>query len=184
MKIIGIIGMNGSGKGTVVKYIVKNYGYNSVVMGDLVREEANQEGLELTRDNLCMIADRGYKRGGKDYWLNKAYERIIKNNWNKVVIDGIRQPRDVEFFKEKFGKDIIIVLIDAKPEIRFEREKKRGRPGFPKSFEEFFRYEKQENRIFNLSKTLKLADYTIDNNGSFKDLYVNIEKFLEKFNLK
>ena len=46
--------MPGSGKATFSK-IVEDMGYPVVVMGDVIREEASQQHLELTSENIGKI---------------------------------------------------------------------------------------------------------------------------------
>ena len=54
MKVIGLMGTIGAGKGTVADYLMGRYGFKSITMGDLVREEAEKVGLEKNRENLSL----------------------------------------------------------------------------------------------------------------------------------
>ena len=49
--VIGVVGMPGAGKSLVVE-VARKKGYAIVVMGDIVREETQKEGLALTQKTL------------------------------------------------------------------------------------------------------------------------------------
>ena len=52
MKVIGVIGQNGSGKDEVLKYLREKHNVPFLSTGDMVREIAAKEGKEPTRENL------------------------------------------------------------------------------------------------------------------------------------
>jgi len=184
MKVIGLIGPIGSGKDTVSSYISKQYGYKVIVMGDIVREIATELGRTHTRDDLQATQKEVVAKYGIEYFAKRVVEKIKKNNWNKVVINGIRRPEDASIPKEEFGKDLIVALVDALPEIRFQRMKSRSRPGDPHTFEEFQRQEENEKKHFNEEETRKYVDSIIINNdGTYGQLHRNVDAFMKKFGL-
>ena len=62
--IVGLTGMPGAGKTTVANYLSQK-GFPLLVMGDVVREVAENDGLELTSDNLAKLMLRLRKRNPK-----------------------------------------------------------------------------------------------------------------------
>lgn len=180
MQVIGLAGPIGSGKGAVADFIVNKYDYERVVMGDLVREEAEKQGLQPTRDNLIRVSEQMRERNGQDYFIRKAIEKIRDEEWEKVVIDGIRLPLEIKEFRREFGDDIKFVLVNAEPKVRFERMKKRGRPGFPNTFEKFREHEKREWEKFDFKKTFSKTDYEIGNNGAWEELEEKVDKLMEE----
>ncbi len=146
---IGFIGSIGSGKGVAAKYLVKRYSFYRIVMGNLVRALARRKGIKISRKNLQNLAKRYRKKYGEDYFINLAVAKAKKSNKN-IVIDGIRTLADAQVAKKELNAKI--VLIDAKPEIRFEREKKRRRKGFPETLTQFKFYEKTSLALRNLKK--------------------------------
>lgn len=173
--IIGIMGKIGAGKGAVSD-ILREKGYDIVTIGDLVREETVSEGLELNRGNTDRIS-KSRTASNPNYWREKAYEKV--KELERAVIDGIRYPEDAEFFKEKLGKNFRLIFVTAPTLLRFERMKSRNRPGDPKSIEEFEHQDLMQERLFNVSKTLQMSDYEIDNSGSMESLKKKVEKFLD-----
>lgn len=179
-KIIILTGPIGCGKGTVAR-ILKKHGYHVITMGNFVREEAEKRGIKGTRENLGKINLELTKKYGIDYFIQKAIKKIEENRWKKVVVDGIRRPVGVDLFREKFDDSVRVILIDAKPRIRFERMKKRRRVGFPRTYEIFKEQERREYEIFNLSETFKKADVRITNNGTKEELEEKVEKLIKKW---
>lgn len=173
--IIGLLGTIGAGKTTVSDYLVKK-GFERVVMGDLVREVAIKEGLELTRENLQAIQKKYRDNFGQEYFIKEAVDILKKSGKEKLLIDGVRTPTDATEAK-KAGA--ILVLIDAPKKIRFERLRARKREGDAQTFEQFLEQEKREWEMLRFRKSLKYVDYKIDNSRSIKELYKKIDSLLE-----
>ncbi len=62
--------------------------------------------------------------------------------------------------------------------------KRRKREGDPKTFEEFLRQEKEENKAFDIDKIMKYVRFTISNDGTLQELHKNIDNFLAKTKIK
>jgi len=149
MEVIGLMGTIGAGKGTVAEYLEKNYGFKTITMGDLVREEADRRGIDYRTDEgrkeLQNLSEDMKNENGRDYWMIKTIEKIEEMGWDRAVIDGIREPSEADGYKEKLGVEKKIILVDADAELRFKRMKeKRNRPGDPQTLEEFREQEKRE----------------------------------------
>ncbi|RLJ02400.1 MAG: hypothetical protein DRP11_03070 [Candidatus Aenigmatarchaeota archaeon] len=179
MKVIGLVGKIGSGKDTVSR-MLKEYGFKEIGMGDMVREIARERGLEPTRENLQMIQKEFRGKYGPDYFAKMVVDRIRERGWERAVINGIRIPEDAEIPRKEFGKDFTLVLVEANPDIRFERLRKRRRPGDPKTFEEFQKQEEREMKLFNLEKTLSYADEIIYNNGTKEELKKEVDDLMKR----
>lgn len=167
-QVIGLMGRIGSGKGTVAKILVNDYGFKSIIMGDLVREEVLSRGLKPTREVTTRISTELLTKDPA-YFIKKAVKKIKESSHDKWLIDGVRRPLDVKEFRKAFSK-IYFIKVAVKPRNRFERMKLRGRPGFPSTFKKFQEHERLEDERFNLSETLSKADYVLDNNGSIDEL--------------
>jgi len=179
LKVLGLMGAIGCGKGTVANILEKEYGFHTITIGDLVREEVAKRGLKPTREITTKISEE-LRSKDPAYFIKKVIERIKEKGWDKVVIDGIRLLVDVEHLKKAFP-EIIFVLVETDPKKRFERMKLRGRPGFPKTFEEFLKHEKLEIEKFNLDKVWSYASRVINNDGSISDLKTQVIEMLEDF---
>ena len=175
MKVIGLIGFIGVGKGTVAEYLKKDYSYEIITMGDIVRELATKLGRSHSRDDLQGTQREYTAKHGLEYFVKRVIKKIKENKLEKVVVDGIRRPEDVGLPKKTFSGDMIVLQIDAEPAIRFERMKARCRTGDPQTFEEFQRQEANEFKLFNYTKTLEYVEFNIENNNRLEDLYKQID---------
>ena len=175
--VIGLLGTIGSGKGTAAKFLKKKYGFKIVTMGNMIRMLARKLKIPVSRKSLQDLQEKYRKRYGEDYFINLVWQKINASKHKRWIIDGIRNNADAFVSKKN---DAVLVFIDAKPEIRFERMKKRGRRGFSKTLEEFKEEEKREWKLFNFKKTINYAQYKIDNSRGQKELFCNIDKLIKK----
>ncbi len=170
MKIIAFTGMPGSGKTEAVK-IAKILRIPVIRMGDCVWEEVKKRGLELNDENVGKIADGMRKEHGMDIWAKKTLEKI-DNSYDKIVIDGIRNIEEMDYFREKLGKDFLLVAIHASPETRYSRLMNRKRKDDNLTIDRIKNRDERELR-WGLGVLIALADVIIVNEGS-------IDKFGEE----
>lgn len=180
VKVIGTCGTIGAGKDAAADYLIEKYGYQKITVGDLVREETAKRGLELSRENSTEVSEDMRKKHGTTYWLERVADKIEKSGWKKAIVAGVRLPTDDGLLRKRFGKNYILILIDAEPKIRFERMKERAREDAPKTLAEFEKQERIEWDLFQLDKTFKKADYTLKNNDSREELRGKIDNLMKK----
>ena len=183
MKVIGLIGYIGSGKDTVAEYLVKKYKLSHVSYGDIVRELSVAKSRTKNRSDLIRTQKEYVKKYGHSYFGKIAVKKIKENGGNNVL-SGIRRFEDIKEPMDAFGKDFLLIFIDSGPRKRFERMKRRKREGDPKTFEEFLRQEKEENKAFDIDKIMKYVRFTISNDGTLQELHKNIDNFLAKTKIK
>src|SRR5271157_4471157 len=111
MKVIGVIGQNGSGKDEVLKYLRAKYNIPFLSTGDMVREIAAKEGKEPTRENLQEISERYFREFGRGCFVKLAAEKIHRNGWQIGGITGIRSLDDVQILRSSFGQDFILINV-------------------------------------------------------------------------
>jgi len=108
MKVFGAVGRIGSGKDEVVKYLSAQYGIPAISIGDIVRDMAEDRGLEPSRENLEHLSSEAVRKHGEGYFMKLALERIRSNHWKSAGVTGIRTPEDVRFLKRRLGDDFIL----------------------------------------------------------------------------
>jgi dephospho-CoA kinase len=79
MKVIGVIGQNGSGKDEVLKYLRAKYNMPFLSTGDMVRDIAVKEGKESTRENLQEISERYFQEFGKGIFVKMVAANMQQN---------------------------------------------------------------------------------------------------------
>jgi len=179
MKIFGAIGLNGSGKDEVVKYLQREYNVSFVSVGDIVREIAREKGVSPTRENLHKISEERIRKFGKEHFMSLIVEGIEKNGWRTAGITGIRTPEDVRHLKSRFGSDFILFHVYVSDtHLRYERIRERAKPRDPKSYDEFLEQERNEESLFRISEAIRQADYSLNNDGSVYALHNKIDIIL------
>lgn len=174
-KLIGLTGTNGSGKGEAASFFkAKGYAYFS--LSDIIRDELVLEGRATTRDNLIQKGNELRDKHGANILARRVMERVT----GRSVIDSIRNPREIEYFRTQ--EHFILLAIDAPVEIRYTRVQQRGRNESVSSLQEFIAKEEEEvtqkERGQQLRECMRMADYRVTNEGSLEDFYKKLEKFL------
>lgn len=177
--VIGLTGPNASGKGEAATYI-KSKGFIYHSLSDILREEAKKQGIEPLRENLIKLGNDLRRKNGPSFLADRLISRLSKKE--DYIVDSIRNPVEVEALRKI--DDFILIGIDAPLEKRFERGLKRKRPGDAKTLKDFIEKEEKENNknLENqqLKTCLKMADITIVNDSSIKELYKKIDETLKE----
>lgn len=175
IRLIGLTGTNGSGKGEAAAYL-KTKGYAYLSLSDLIREELQKEGIEVTRNTLIRKGNELREKHGPDVLARMVMEKVK----GKSVIDSIRNPHEVEYLREQQG--FILLAIDAPVELRYKRVKKRGRQESASSLEEFMAKEQEEmtasEKGQQLHSCMKMADSVVVNDGTLEDFHCKLEETL------
>jgi len=170
MKVIGIVGMPGSGKGEFSR-IARSLAIPVIVMGDVIREEASRQGLPGTDANLGEIASRLRMDRGMAAVAELTLPAVEREDAVLVVVDGIRGDAEVGFFREKFP-GFILIGIDAPFAARLARLSSRGRKDDGLTEEELVLRDRREIS-WGLGRALAGADNLLCNDGT-------VEEFEEK----
>lgn len=181
MIIFGITGTNGAGKGAVVKFLRKK-GFIHFSVRDFIVEEIKNQGLEVNRDSMRIVADKLREKNGPSYIIKQIYNKAIDLD-RDCIIESIRCPGEIEFLKK--NKNFLLLSVDASREVRYERIKKRKSLTDIVGFEEFIKQEESEwNNIepfkMNIPKCIEKSDYKFINDKGFSHLYKQINLMLSK----
>jgi len=179
--IFGLTGKNASGKGTVAEILKeKEFLYHS--LSDSLRDELKLLKRDETRENLIDIGNELRKHGGPGVLADKLIPKL--NSESNHIVDSIRNPLEVlSLKKESSLRRFFLISVDANAKLRYDRLCSRGRIGDTDSWETFIEQEKQEENNDDpskqqLSKTMKMADFEIDNSGTLEDLKIEVNKII------
>ena len=175
--ILGFVGPLASGKEASKKYLEEKYAASSHRFSTMLRDILNRIYVPVNRQNLQDISLDLRNRFGSDT-LARVIAEDVKNDTHEIVIvDGIRRMDDIINLKNVTG--FYLVAIDAKEEIRYERMKLRNENvgDDKKSFIEFLDDGKKEAEL-EIPEVMGNATYTINNDGSFEDLYKQIDSIV------
>lgn len=175
MLALVITGMPGSGKGEIVR-ICEERGLPIVHMGDVVRDEARERGLELTDQNVGGLAQRERELHGYDIWAVRTLPRL-KNDL--CVIEGCRGDAEIRRFRSHLGRSLVVVAVHAHPQVRFERLVRRRRTDFPATMEEFDGRDLRE-LSWGIGNVIATADELLINEGSLEEFHEDVRALLDR----
>ncbi len=182
--IVGITGTIGAGKGTIVEYLLKNKGFvHFSAREDVINKEIEKRGLPITRDNMVLVANDLRKNYGPSYVAEELF-KMAQNSDKNCVLESIRTVGEVESLRGK--GEFYLFAVDAERKTRYSRiQKRKNAQSDDVSFEKFVEQEEVEMKSDdpnkqNLSKCIGMADYFFDNNGTFEDLYKQVDEVIEK----
>ena len=175
--IICVTGMPGSGKSIIVE-VAKERGYDIVVMGDVIREEAEGRRLEPNPENLGKIMVELRRSEGKAVIAKRCIPKIEKKPKSKVIVDGTRSLNEVEEFKKNFPK-FSFIAVHSSPETRFSRVYRRRRSDDPENWEVFCERDMRELSV-GLGDAIAMAEYIIINEGNLEALKEKIREILRR----
>ena len=180
MNVIGTVGLPGSGKGEAAT-VAEAAGVPVVVMGDVIREECRDRGLDPT-EHHGRIAGVLREEEGTDAIAARTIPRIREAaddpGTDTVLVDGLRSTVELDRFREVFGDRFTLVAIHAPFELRAERLGERGRDASDSDLEAL--RERDEREIdLGLGETMEHADVDIDNTGTLESFRERIRETLD-----
>jgi len=182
MRIIGITGTNGAGKGTIVEYLVREYGFLHFSVRAYLVEQLVRQNLTPNRDRMVDLANALRKERGPSAMAEILYEAAAASGQD-AVIESIRTPGEIDALVSK-GR-FCLLAVNADPRLRYERIVARASETDQVSFEVFVAEEAREMQNEdpnkqNLQACIAQADYALRNDGSFEALYEQVAGVLRK----
>jgi len=185
--LIGIVGPIACGKGVIVDYLKQKHGYISFSLSSILHDELKKQGITVfTRTTLQDRGDELRKKEGEGVLAKRAIEQLkaqsSKLKAEKIIIEGIRNPGEVEYLRSIPG--FFLIAIDAKQTIRYQRVLSRGKPWDPKDWKTFLQVDGRDRGDTETSngqqvrKCMELADIRIENNGNMSELMNSLKKAL------
>ncbi len=188
--IVALTGMPGAGKTTVARYLSQK-GIPLLIMGDVVREVAEIDGLEPTSDKLAKLMLRLRKKNGPEAIAHLIVDKIklMKKKDKKlsvVIVDGIRSMAEVQVLRS-IGT-VKLLAIHGSTLTRYTHVKERRRSDVPSTIDEFDKRDKIEMEV-GISNAIALADESISNNDiSISELcersFVTVQKWIQEIGIK
>lgn len=178
--VIAAVGMCGTGKSVVTKYIEETYHFKSIYFGGFILEEVTRRGLEIDSTNEKTVREDLREKDGLDAVAKLAVDRIntFLAEGSNVIIDGLYSFSEYVFLEEKLTKPLVLIAIHSTKQLRYQRLGIREiRPLTPQQVDE-----RDYMEIKNIEKAgpIAIADFHIINDGNFKDLHKHIDTVLDE----
>jgi dCMP deaminase len=177
--ILGVSGLNASGKGEVVAFLTQRSFY-AHSLSDVIRGVLKERGLPETRERMIETGRELRTKEGAAVLAQRLVAQLLPDR--NYVIDSIRHPAEVEALRGA-GQRFRLIWVDADEAIRFARMRARARPGDPETLDELRRLEGRElgSADFAAQQLLavrELADDTLRNDGSLAELHEQLGRLL------
>jgi dCMP deaminase len=177
--ILGVSGLNGAGKGEVVRFLTERSFY-PLSLSDVIREELARQGLSETRERMIETGNALRHAEGEGALAERLARKLAPDR--NYVIDSVRHPAEVAALRARTSR-FKLVWVDADAKVRFARVRSRGRPGDPTTPEELARLEARELESRDpaaqqLLAVRELADFRVRNDGSLETLRQALHEIL------
>lgn len=170
--------MSGVGKSVVSEYL-RSKGYEYVRFGQVTIDEVLRLGMPINERSERQVRERLRQEGGMAIYAKLLWPRIqdaLKRG--PVVIDGLYSWSEYLFLRRRLKTKLIVIAIVASRNLRYVRLANRTvRPLTRKEAEQ-----RDIDEIVKLEKAgpIAMADLTITNEGSSKELVSQINKLLKR----
>ena len=178
MKVIALVGMAGAGKSEVARQFEKN-GYTRIRFGDITDLEVKKRGLPLNEANERQVREQLRKEHGMAAYaklnLPRIDEALQKSN---VVVDGLYSWEEFVLLKDYYGDILCLVAASTSPGTRYSRLA--VRQVRPLTGKEAAERDRTEIENINKGGPIALADFTITNESSLKELQEQTQRIIER----
>jgi dephospho-CoA kinase len=175
--LVGLAGMPGVGKSLVVN-VAKERLFGVVVMGDIVREEAEKRHMEPNPENIGKLMLDLRRTEGTNVIAKRCMPKIESAREQKIIVDGIRSLDEVEEFMKHYPK-FTLIAVHASPETRFRRLYRRRRSDDADSWKVFYQRDERELSV-GLGNAVALAEFMLVNEEPFDVVKKKASEVLRK----
>ena len=174
MQIIAIVGMAGAGKSEAAGLFEEN-GFKRIRFGDITDEEIKKQGLKLNEENERIIREQLRENYGMAAYAMLNLSRIdLALKKSPVVIDGLYSWEEYSFLGNYYRNRFCVVAVWSSPKTRYARLANRGKR--PLTAEEAASRDEAEIEKLNKGGPIAMADFTISNEATLKDLKREVKK--------
>lgn len=177
LKIIIITGMPGAGKSEVASTF-HNAGIPLIIMGDVIRQETRNQGLETNPENTKKVMLELRELHGPGAVATRCLDGLCKHESDIIVIEGCRSIAEIDVFDD-YAEEVIVVCVHTSPKIRYSRLQERNREDAPSNWEVFRERDIREVSV-GLGAVIALSDIMLINEGTIDQIRKSSKELVEK----
>jgi dephospho-CoA kinase len=177
--LLAIVGLPGAGKTEATEYLIKKAGWPKIYFGQAVVDEASKRGIPGEAGERSVREEFRAKDGMAAMAI--ANMPAIKSTFetSSVILESMYSWEEYLELKKEFGESFKVLAIYASSATRISRMA--NRPVRPLTADEL--QSRDYSQIENLHQAgpIARADWTVVNEGTLQDLFLNIDKILTQF---
>ncbi|AKB29532.1 Dephospho-CoA kinase archaeal, predicted [Methanosarcina siciliae T4/M] len=172
-----ITGPSCAGKTSVCDFFEKRRGIKIIHDSSIVKKRYEKEKVN---SSILDFVKKEYETKGKKTFAEDflSYAKIF-NEYDHLVIEGIRSVEELKVFRENYD-DVYCLGIFADTKTRFERNKSRGGREHITDYDKFIMRDLIEYSFGVSTLMAEYCDKIIVNESSVEIFYDEIEKEIEK----
>ena len=180
------MGNPAAGKDVAADYIAKQ-GFVHISSGNIIREIMSGQDIPTDRTHTHAFVKSMRMEYGNHFPAGEIVRRATarqgtENKETNIIVSGLRNLSAVDHLHKHFGRNFLLVAIDAPLEMRYARVLARERPGDVTTFEQFKEEQDRERNdgtgAHEMDKVIAAADVTIENVGTEAELFAKLDEML------
>jgi dephospho-CoA kinase len=181
-KIIALVGMPGSGKGTCTDYLSEAHSWPVIHFGNAMYDELLKQGYDSVKDENWFRKKLRDDHGPAVLAMlvsNQADERAAQGE-KVIVLDGLYSWTEYKYMHGHYGDNLTVIAVAAPRKLRYERILTRQDSHRKYSGVEQI-VEREIAEIENIEKggPIAYADFTIVNDGAPEDMTNKLDGILK-----
>ena len=169
--------MPGAGKSELATAF-HELGIPVIVMGDVIRTETKNRGLEPNPENTRKVMLELRELCGLGAVAKQCLDALQELSSDTIVIEGCRSIAEVAVFDD-FADEVIIVCVHTSPKKRYSRLRERNRADAPPSWEVFKERDLREISV-GLGGVIALSDIMLVNESTLDQLRKEAREIAKK----
>lgn len=171
-KLIALVGMPGSGKGTCTDHLSQRYNLPLIHFGHMVYDEVARRSLDNVADEKFVREDMR-RQEGPAVLAKRVAEKAkgyIEKDARAIVLDGLYSWSEYKYLRSVFGDQLVVIAVAAPRATRYERVL--ARTDAHRKYTDASQVEAREiDEIEHLEKggPIAFADYTLVNDKEGKE---------------
>lgn len=173
MIIIALVGPFGSGCTYVARIIEKYFSYTYLSLSNRLKDEYKEKypenEKETVRSGLQNFGNELREHEGCEYLAKKIWNEIEKDKTKNYVIDGIKNPGEIKYFRS-MHPEFFLIGIFAEPNIRWKRVQDKYKKNLAAFEEDDIKDSGKNEKNYgqHVTDSFRMADIIILNNDDFE----------------
>ncbi|MHA1863529.1 MAG: AAA family ATPase, partial [Candidatus Thorarchaeota archaeon] len=149
-----------------------------IIMGDVIREETRNRGLEENPENTKKVMLELRELHGLGAIATRCIDGLCNQESDTIVIEGCRSIAEIDVFDD-YAEEVKVVCVHASPKIRYSRLQERNREDAPSTWEIFRDRDIREISV-GLGGVIALSDIMLINEGTIDKIRNTSKELVEK----